>query len=156
MGYDVFGLHVACAPDCELIEGGLFVKIEKYKRFQNMFAPGQSGNPAGKPAGVPNKATGRAREAIAQFVNDNADRLVGWLDRIAEDNPKAAFECYMSVVEYHIPKLARSEIENKMSISFEPLVIQRLSAEEPAPMIDVTPSQDGTISSIIEPETKVE
>lgn len=101
-----------------------------------VFSPGISGNPAGKPLGATNKATGRAREAIAQFVNDNAPRLLEWLDRIAKDNPKAAFEAYMSVVEYHIPKLARSEIENKMSISFEPLVIERTAPQE---VIDVTP-----------------
>ena len=104
----------------------------------------------GRPPGLPNKSTARAREAIAKFVDDNADRLVGWLDRIAEDNPKAAFEAYMSVVEYHIPKLARSEIENKMSISFEPLVIQRLEAQEQPPVIDVTPAktQDVVIDAL--------
>lgn len=70
----------------------------------------------GRPKGLPNKATQNAREAIAQFVDGNAHRLVGWLDRIADDNPKAAFDCFQSVIEYHIPKLARTEHAGKMEL----------------------------------------
>ena len=58
-------------------------------------------------------ATANARAAIAKFVDGNAHRLVEWLDRIAKDNPAAAFDRYMSVVEYHIPKLQRQEITGK-------------------------------------------
>ena len=72
----------------------------------------------GRAAGVPNKATGAAREAIATFVDGNAERLVGWLDMIAADNPKAAFDCFMSVVEYHIPKLARQELAGEVKVSY--------------------------------------
>ena len=60
----------------------------------------------------PGKATKLAREAIAEFVDGNATHLQAWLDGIAKDpkhGPKAAFDCFMSVVEYHIPKLARTE-----------------------------------------------
>lgn len=64
---------------------------------------------AGRPAGTPNKATTQAREAIARFVDGNVERLNGWLDAIADENPKDAFNCFMSVVDYHIPRLARSE-----------------------------------------------
>lgn len=66
---------------------------------------------AGRPAGVPNKSTTLAREAIAKFVDGNAHKLAEWLDRIAVDDPKGAFNSYMSVVEYHIPRLARTEMQ---------------------------------------------
>jgi hypothetical protein len=67
----------------------------------------------GRVKGVPNVATRNAREAIARFVDGNAERLQGWLDQIAEDpkhGPLAAFKCVQEVMEYHIPKLARTEL----------------------------------------------
>jgi len=65
-----------------------------------------------RPKGSPNKATHNAREAIAALVDNNAHRLEGWLDAIAADEklgPMAAYKCMMDVIEYHIPKLARTE-----------------------------------------------
>ena len=82
----------------------------------------------GRPAGSPNKATADARQAIALFVDQNAHRLTEWLDAVArgvpkvgEDgqptgeyavapNPAKAFDMFQSVVEYHVPKLARMEV----------------------------------------------
>ena len=84
----------------------------------------------GRAKGTPNKATKEAREAMAQFVEGNAHRLTEWLDRVSDGvkvekedpetgevtseyvvppNPAKAFELFQSVVEYHIPKLARTE-----------------------------------------------
>jgi len=70
--------------------------------------PGEHRGGRGK--GTPNKATLAAREAIAKFVNDNAHRLQEWLDKIAADDPERAFTLFQSVIEYHVPKLARSEL----------------------------------------------
>jgi hypothetical protein len=75
----------------------------------------------GRPKGSANKATVAAREAIAAFVDGNAHRLDGWLDAIAngdpendiKPNPGKAFELFQSVVEYHVPKLARTEVTGK-------------------------------------------
>jgi vacuolar-type H+-ATPase subunit E/Vma4 len=67
----------------------------------------------GRVKGTPNRATKESREAIADFVEGNVDRLEKWLDQIAEDNPKQAFDSFMSVVEYHIPKLQRVESTNE-------------------------------------------
>lgn len=66
----------------------------------------------GRPAGVPNKSTALAREAIARFVDGNSHKLQEWLDEIAKHEklgPKVAFDCFMQVAEYHVPKLARTE-----------------------------------------------
>ena len=83
----------------------------------------------GRVAGTPNKATNEARQAIASFVDGNAHRLTEWLDQVANGvkvieqtddgevlekyvvppNPAKAFDMFQSVVEYHIPKLARTE-----------------------------------------------
>lgn len=54
------------------------------------------------------------------FVDENAHRLAEWLDQVAhgipeqdvKPNPAKAFELFQSVVEYHIPKLARTEVAN--------------------------------------------
>jgi len=76
---------------------------------------------AGRPLGSPNKATSEARQAIASFVDGNAHRLSEWLDKVANGvrnddgefvvppNPAKAFDMFQSVVEYHVPKLARHE-----------------------------------------------
>lgn len=67
---------------------------------------------SGRQAGTPNKATGIAREAIAKFVDGNIDKLQVWLDAIAADpkhGPMVAYGCLMDVLEYHVPKLARTE-----------------------------------------------
>ena len=80
----------------------------------------------GRPPGIPNKATTAAREAISQFVDQNSPRLVEWLNQVSngirekdadgndrwlvQPNPARAFELFQSVVEYHIPKLARMEV----------------------------------------------
>jgi hypothetical protein len=83
----------------------------------------------GRRKGVPNRATADARYAIALFVDTNACRLQEWLDAVANGvreplqeggegpgkllvppNPQKAFELFQSVVEYHIPKLARTEL----------------------------------------------
>lgn len=99
----------------------------------------QKGNQYGKKnsrKGVQNKTTAEARKAISEFVDGNAHRLQKWLDQVAdgrpakdtegndvlrtdgqikwevEPNPEKAFQLFQSVVEYHIPKLARTETDH--------------------------------------------
>jgi len=67
----------------------------------------------GRTVGTPNKSTALAREAIAKFVDGNSHKLQEWLDEIAMNEklgPKVAFDCFMQVAEYHVPKLARTEM----------------------------------------------
>ena len=77
----------------------------------------------GRTKGTPNKATAAAREAIAAFVDGNAHRLQGWLEAIAEsEGPQAAWDCMVSVLEYHVPKLQRTDINANIEGKVEALV----------------------------------
>lgn len=72
------------------------------------FQKGQSGNIAGRPQGSGNKSTAAIRNALAVLVEDNVHNLQLWLDQIARDDPKAAFNILTRLLEFHVPKLARS------------------------------------------------
>lgn len=67
----------------------------------------------GRIKGVPNKVTQDVRAAIAILAEKNVDRCQEWLDRIADTDPDKAFDLYLKMLEYHVPKLARSEITGK-------------------------------------------
>ena len=78
------------------------------------FKKGEKRPGAGRPKGRVDNKTLNAREAIARFVDGNAERCQEWLDQIAEaDGPLKAFQCYADLLEYHIPKLARTELTGK-------------------------------------------
>lgn len=67
-----------------------------------------------RPKGSPNRATANAREAIARLVDGNAARMERWLDEIEKKHgPLAAWRCMADVIEYHVPKLQRSELVGK-------------------------------------------
>ena len=64
----------------------------------------------GRRKGTPNKATAVSREALAVFVDGNVDRLQTWLDEIhATEGASAAFKAYVSLLEFHLPKMQRTE-----------------------------------------------
>ena len=67
--------------------------------------------PRGRPKGAVGKATANARNALALFIEGNTDRLQSWLDEVHErDGPRAAFQCFSDLIEYHVPKLSRTEV----------------------------------------------
>ena len=74
---------------------------------------GKRANSGGSRKGIPNKVTADARAAIARFVDANADRMQTWLDQVAAESPEKAFNMLKDVIEYHVPKLARTEITGK-------------------------------------------
>ena len=71
----------------------------------------------GRQRGTPNKSTQRCRDAISLIAEDMADDFKSWLlltasgdeDRGIKPDPKGAADIYLKAIEYHIPKLARTE-----------------------------------------------
>jgi hypothetical protein len=80
-------------------------------------------NRAGRKPGVPNKATQEAREAVKAILDSNLPFIQTWLQQTAEGimddqtgkyivqpNPAKACEIVQNLVEYSVPKLARTEV----------------------------------------------
>ena len=77
----------------------------------------------GRKPGVPNKATQEAREAVKAILDSNLPFIQSWIqataDGIMDDqtgkyivqpNPAKACEIVQNLVEYSVPKLARTEV----------------------------------------------
>lgn len=108
--------------------------------------PFEKGNKkAGSRKGVPNKATADARAAIGLFVDRNVPRLQAWLDAVAsgiegpletaedgtqtktylvEPDPQKAYEMVVAVMEFGLPKLARTEHTGKDGEDLPPVRIE--------------------------------
>jgi hypothetical protein len=78
----------------------------------------------GRKTGTPNKATATAREAIALVADGKAQDFMRWLDMTASGikqkkgwllrpNPEGAAGIYLKALEYHVPKLQRTELTGK-------------------------------------------
>lgn len=78
----------------------------------------------GRPKGSVNRATRDVRAAIAAFAEANVDKLTEWLNDIPE--PAKRLELYLRALEYHIPKLGRTEhtgegggpVQHAVSVNF--------------------------------------
>jgi copper(I)-binding protein len=77
----------------------------------------------GRKAGVPNKVTQEAREAVKALLDANLPFLQTWLQTTADGvfddntgkyivlpNPGKACDIVQNLVEYSVPKLARTEV----------------------------------------------
>jgi nitrogen-specific signal transduction histidine kinase len=71
---------------------------------------GVSANPNGRPAGVPNKATIKIKDAYAELIANNLDRIQSLLDRVAVTDPKGALDLLIRLSPFVIPKNVSQEI----------------------------------------------
>ena len=67
----------------------------------------------GRPKGTPNKSTTIVREAIANLLERNAGNMDMWLNQVAAEDPYKALDLMNKLSEYHIPKLARTEVTGR-------------------------------------------
>jgi hypothetical protein len=83
-------------------------KIHEDARTANLTNMGK-----GRPKGAVNKSTAIVREAIANLLERNAPNMDKWLNEVAQEDPYKALDLMNKLSEYHIPKLARTEVTGK-------------------------------------------
>lgn len=72
----------------------------------------QKGNEGRKP-GSENKINKDVREAFKNLIENNIDNMTIWLSDIADNDPHKAMSLLLAMAEYHIPKLARTELKHE-------------------------------------------
>lgn len=72
-----------------------------------MAAPKGHPRYGGREKGTPNRATQDVRTAIAKLAQNCAGEVEQWLREI--EDPAKRVDCYARLIEYHIPKLGRTE-----------------------------------------------
>ena len=80
-------------------------KLQEDTRTANLTNMGK-----GRPKGAVNKSTAIVREAIANLLERNAPNMDRWLNEVAQEDPYKALDLMNKLSEYHIPKLARTEV----------------------------------------------
>lgn len=77
----------------------------------------------GRKKGTPNKSTEIAREAIGKLVEENVVKFSGWIDEIYnEKGAESAMNAVTGLIEYHVPKLTRSELKHEGEVTISSLL----------------------------------
>lgn len=87
--------------------------------------PGQRRGGRGK--GTPNKVTADVRRVFAEIMERNASKCEGWIDTVAKTDPAKATDLLLRLAEFHVPKLARSEVTGRDG---GPIIIQATPEDE--------------------------
>ena len=67
----------------------------------------------GRKKNTPNRITKDIKEAYKLLIENNIDKMQGWIDDIAVKDPAKAIQIFCELSEYVVPKLARSEMDLK-------------------------------------------
>lgn len=86
---------------------------------------------AGSRKGKPNRATADVRKTIALIAERNVSKLEDWLARVAEDDPDKGADLFLRMIEYHIPKLGRTELTGKDGGTLKIDKVERIIVERP-------------------------
>jgi hypothetical protein len=69
----------------------------------------------GRPKGVGNKSTEIVKRTISDILENNAEKVQGWIDDVAKEDPKEAVKIYITLVEFCVPKLTRASVDHSSS-----------------------------------------
>ena len=107
----------------------------------NLWKPGQSGNPAGKPRGT-KQITDEIREVFSLLLQSKLPELEDWLSRAAQRDPIKAADMLIRISERFLPMLSRTEITGAEGTAFSPITIN-------LPNIPKVSLGEGTASTLL-------
>jgi hypothetical protein len=84
---------------------------------------------ANNPRGRTTPEVRRLRKAVADLLDKHRDDMETWLVKVADDDPKEAFRLMTGLIEYALPKLARTELVGDPDAPLHTYSDEQLSAQ---------------------------
>jgi hypothetical protein len=90
---------------------------------KHLFQPGQSGNPAGRPPGNPNKTTQMIRQLFSDILESEQDNFKDALERLRQESPKDYVQVMTKLSAKFLPDLTVTALQNADGTNLEPMQI---------------------------------
>jgi hypothetical protein len=90
---------------------------------KHLFKPGQSGNPAGRPPGNPNRTTQIVRNLFATILEDEQDNFKSALETLRVESPKDYIQVMTKLSAKFLPDLTVTALQNADGTNLEPMQI---------------------------------
>jgi len=90
---------------------------------KHLFQPGQSGNPAGRPPGNPNKTTQMIRQLFSDILESEQENFKDALERLRQESPKDYVQVMTKLSAKFLPDLTVTALQNADGTNLEPMQI---------------------------------
>ena len=90
---------------------------------KHLFQPGQSGNPAGRPPGNPNRTTQIVRNLFATILEDEQENFKAALEQLRVESPKDYITVMTKLSQKFLPDLTQTALTNADGSNLEPIQI---------------------------------
>jgi hypothetical protein len=78
----------------------------------------------GRPVGALNRSTEEMKLSIARATNRALNNLPNVMDKLMKDDPKAAIDLAIKLLEFNLPKLSRTEMRAEIEQKIQQVSIQ--------------------------------
>lgn len=93
------------------------------RKPKNLWKPGESGNPAGRPVGSLSEINAQVKQAFAMLLHSQLPNMEKWLAEGAKRDPLKTADLMLRISERFTPSLSRQEITGKDGEAFTPITI---------------------------------
>ena len=115
------------------------------RKPKNLWKPGESGNPAGRPVGSLSEINAQVKQAFAMLLHSQLPNMEKWLAEGAKKDPLKTADLMLRISERFTPSLSRQEITGRDGEAFTPITINIPTFHLPKPD---SPQSLGEASSI--------
>jgi hypothetical protein len=121
------------------------------RKPKNLWKPGESGNPAGRPVGSLSEINAQVKQAFAMLLHSQLPNMEKWLAEGAKRDPLKTADLMLRISERFTPSLSRQEITGRDGEAFTPITINIPTFHLPKPDTTIEIGEGTSTGSLSSP-----